>query len=313
MLHDSNPIFDLRPTLAEYKSEWWTSTIDFLKVVKDSITKELNSRIFKLEAIIQAFLKLFESSIIDSVGTLLDADTQEEFDEDYLVEEEFIRRLKEEERLLLEEERLNEEEIRVRLEEQKWLRLEEDRALEVKKKWEEDYRKRSYAFMNSDHMKQAMACCIPSKRSHSVAIRIDSWFKGCSKFDKKKESFGLIDRDMTEFLKNVKPWVEESLVCLDPPRQGWLFDEHIDLWVDYMWHVRPNDANWAMVVKLPISHEEFPIILDPEEDTPILGQCALGHFSNLVASSNLYASGLSALMIEIDLLNSGIMNVEHEL
>ncbi|GKE16266.1 hypothetical protein Tco_1423843, partial [Tanacetum coccineum] len=28
---ESNPIFDLRPTLAEYQSEWWTSTIDFLK------------------------------------------------------------------------------------------------------------------------------------------------------------------------------------------------------------------------------------------------------------------------------------------
>ncbi|GJZ31626.1 hypothetical protein Tco_0576673, partial [Tanacetum coccineum] len=56
--------------------------------------------------------------------------------EDYLVKEEFMRRLKEEKRLLLEEERMNEEEIRVRLKEQKRLRLEEDRALEVKKKWE---------------------------------------------------------------------------------------------------------------------------------------------------------------------------------
>nr|GEZ56279.1 phospholipase-like protein [Tanacetum cinerariifolium] len=132
MLHDSNPIFDLRLTLAEYKSEWWTSTNDFLQVyvprtprenlifsmrisksLKDSI-KELISRIFKLEAIIQVlgrerngdvveklqfsddfchvrvefrnelnqvFLELFESSIIDIVGTTLDADTQEAFDE----------------------------------------------------------------------------------------------------------------------------------------------------------------------------------------------------------------------------------------
>ncbi|GJZ90405.1 phospholipase-like protein [Tanacetum coccineum] len=227
---DSNPIFDLRPTLAEYKSKWWTSTNDFLQVLcrlistpntnvprsnlsslKDSIIKELNSRIFKLVAIIQvlsrerngdvveklqfsgdfchvsvkfcnelnqAFLELFESSIIDSVGTPLDTDTQEEFDEieDYLVEEEFIRQLEEEERLLLEEERLNEEEIRVRLEEQKRLRLEEVRALEVKKKWEEDYRKRSYAFRNSDHMKQAMARCAPKKRSHSVVVRTDSYY-----------------------------------------------------------------------------------------------------------------------------------------
>nr|GFB22906.1 phospholipase-like protein [Tanacetum cinerariifolium] len=62
----------------------------------------------------QAFLQLFESSVIDSVGTPLDVDTQEEFDEteDYLVKEEFMRRLEGEERLLLKEKRLNEEEIR---------------------------------------------------------------------------------------------------------------------------------------------------------------------------------------------------------
>ncbi|GJV37735.1 photosystem I P700 apoprotein A2 [Tanacetum coccineum] len=318
---DSNPIFDLRPTLAEYKSEWWTSTNDFLQVyvprtpirkpdifdaylqkvfvgpkrnslcrlfstpntnvprsnissLKDSIIKELNSCIFKLEAIIQvlgrerngdvveklqfsddfchvsvkfcnelnqAFLELFESSIIDSVGTPLDADTQKEFDEteDYLVEEEFIRRLEEEERLLLEEERLNEEEIRVRLEEQKQLRLEEVRAVEVKKKWEEDYRKRSYAFMNSDHMKQAMARCAPKKRSHSVAVRTNSWFKDLSRINSAIDNIWIseyldIYLGKPDHLRCKFPWSKEvcvdrrfwkSLVCLDPPRQGWLLDE----------------------------------------------------------------------------------------
>nr|GEX00528.1 phospholipase-like protein [Tanacetum cinerariifolium] len=254
IINDSNPIFDLRPTLAEYKSEWWTSTNDFLQVyvprnpirkpdifnaylqkvsagrkrnrlcrlistlntnvprsnissVKDSIIKELTSRIFKLEAIIQAFLEMFESSIIDSVGTPLDANTQEEVDE----------------------ERLNEEEIRVRLEEQKRLRLEEDRVLEVKKKWEEDYMKRSYAFMNYDHMKQAMTPCAPKKRSHYVAVR------------------RIVGLNATDNI-----WISEDLdIYLGKPghlrcKFSWS-KEHIDLWVDYMWHVRPNDANWAMV------------------------------------------------------------------
>nr|GEU83652.1 phospholipase-like protein [Tanacetum cinerariifolium] len=79
---DSNPIVDLRPTLAEYKFKWWASTNDYLtsntnvprsniSSVKDCIITKLNSRIFKLEAIIQI--------------------------EDYLVEEEFMRRLEEEE------------------------------------------------------------------------------------------------------------------------------------------------------------------------------------------------------------------------
>ncbi|GJZ69751.1 phospholipase-like protein [Tanacetum coccineum] len=37
------------------------------------------------------------------------------------------------------------------------------------------------------------------------------------------------------------------LVCLDPCRKGWLSEEHIDLWVNYMWHGRRENANWAMV------------------------------------------------------------------
>ncbi|GJW98968.1 hypothetical protein Tco_0180776 [Tanacetum coccineum] len=159
-----------------------------ISIVKDSIIKELNSRIFKIEDIIQVlgqernddvveelefsdefchlsvkfcdelnhdFLELFESSIIDSVGTPLDADTHEEFDEieDYLVKEKFMRWLEEEERLLLEEERLIKEEKRVRLEEQRRLMLEEERALEVKKRWDEDVSKgiRVYKF-NLDYV-----------------------------------------------------------------------------------------------------------------------------------------------------------------
>nr|GEZ70541.1 hypothetical protein [Tanacetum cinerariifolium] len=277
---ESNPIFDLRPTLAEYKPEWWTSTIDFLQVyiprtpirkhdlldaylqkvsagrernrlcrhistmitnvrrskissLKDFVIKELNSCIFKLEAIIHVlglerkggvveklkfgdefchlsgdfcdelnhdFLELFESAICNSVGTQLDADTEDVFDE-----------LEEEERLLLEEDIPIEEEKMVRLEEQKRLVIKEEMALEVKKSWGKDYRKRSYAFMNSDHMKQAMAWCAPKKRMLYVTVRTASWLQVCSKFKKKKESFGLVDPDMTEFLKNVKPWVEGRL------------------------------------------------------------------------------------------------------
>ncbi|GJW02069.1 hypothetical protein Tco_1560925 [Tanacetum coccineum] len=202
---ESNPIYELRPTLAENNCEWWTSTLDFLQVyiprtpirkpdlfdaylqkvsdsrkrnklcrlistpisnvprskissVKDCIIKELNSRIFKLEAIIQVlgqernsdvvqklefiddysglsiefcaelnhvFLQLVESSFIASVGTQSDDDTEEECHEteDFLLEEEFIRRLLEEERLLLEDEKM------VRLEDQKRLKLEQEREL----------------------------------------------------------------------------------------------------------------------------------------------------------------------------------------
>ncbi|GJT20017.1 hypothetical protein Tco_0878723 [Tanacetum coccineum] len=88
----------------------------------------------------------------------------------------------------------------------------------------------------------------------------------------KKYRQQVYDPCTAEFLKTVKPWVEDTsqilqvygqqfvdddiefyrnfwlkLVCLDPARKGWLTEEHIDLWVDYMWHVRPKNSNWAMV------------------------------------------------------------------
>ncbi|GJT59691.1 phospholipase-like protein [Tanacetum coccineum] len=44
------------------------------------------------------------------------------------------------------------------------------------------------------------------------------------------ESNHLSDQDITQFLKDVKPLAE-----------------HIELWVNYMWHVRPVEADWAMV------------------------------------------------------------------
>ncbi|GJT51345.1 phospholipase-like protein [Tanacetum coccineum] len=328
---DLSPIFDLIPTLAEGTNlNGGQVPMIFCKLcrlistantnvprsnissLKDSIIKELNSCIFKLEAIIQvlgrerngnvveklqfsgdfchvsvefcnelnqAFVKLFESSIIDNVGTPLDADTQVEFGEteDYLVEEEFIRRLEEQERLLLEEESLNEEEIRVRLEEQKRVRLVRG-IFRILMELESD--SNSITFESGERLlleeeglnEEEIRVRLEEQKQLRIigkAVRTNSWFKVCSKFDK-KESFGLVDQDMTEFLKNVKPWVKdlsrinsaidniwisedldiylgkpgylrckfpwskevcvdrrfwESLVCLDPPRQGWLLDE----------------------------------------------------------------------------------------
>ncbi|GKC23702.1 phospholipase-like protein [Tanacetum coccineum] len=255
---ESNPIYELRPTLAENNYEWWTSTLDFLQVyiprtpirkpglfdayLQKVLGRERNSDVVqKLEFIddnsglsiefcaelIHAFLQLVESFFIASVGTQSDDDTKEACHEteDFLLEEEFMRHLLKEERLFLEDERLFKEEKRVRLEDQNRLKLEQERELQVKKRWDEDYKKRSYAVMNSDHMKQAMARCAPKKRSGSVGVRNDSWVQVCRKFDKKKECFGVVDQDMTEFLKTIKPWVE----------------------VDYMWHVRPHNTSRAMV------------------------------------------------------------------
>ncbi|GKB64459.1 hypothetical protein Tco_0920645 [Tanacetum coccineum] len=244
---ESKPIFDLRPTLAEYQSEWWTITTDFLQdyvprtpmrkpdlfdaypqkvsaerkrnrfcrniitsipnvrrseisSLKDRVIKELNSRFSDefchlsgelCDELNHDFLELFDSNIFNSLGTSLDGDTSEEIDEVNYT----WTRLEEEERLLLEEKKVIQEEKRLKLEEQKRLKLEEERSLEIKKRWEEEYKKRSYAFMNSDHMKQAMARCAPKKRTHFLPVRTSSWLQLSSKFQKKKQSFGLVDRD----------------------------------------------------------------------------------------------------------------------
>ncbi|PWA19317.1 ulp1 protease family, C-terminal catalytic domain-containing protein [Artemisia annua] len=39
----------------------------------------------------------------------------------------------------------------------------------------------------------------------------------------------------------------EALLCIDEKRIGWLLDEHIDLWVWYMWYFRDSSADWSMV------------------------------------------------------------------
>ncbi|GKD25542.1 phospholipase-like protein [Tanacetum coccineum] len=38
-----------------------------------------------------------------------------------------------------------------------------------------------------------------------------------------------------------------GLACLDPAKDGWFHDCHLDLWVDLMWYFRDPDADWAMV------------------------------------------------------------------
>nr|GFA02681.1 phospholipase-like protein [Tanacetum cinerariifolium] len=217
---ESNPIFDLRPTLAVYQSEWWTSTIYFLKVyiprtpirkpdlfdayLQKVLVRERNGGVVeKLEfsdefchltgkfwdKLNHDFLELFESTICKSVRRPLDADTEEEFDEthDYILEEEFSMRLEDEERLLLEEERLIEEE------------------------------KKDISRINS----------VIDNIWISVDLNI---------------YLGQPGQLQCKFLWSTEVCVDrrfwESLVCLDPPRKGWLMDEDIDFWVDDMWHVR---------------------------------------------------------------------------
>ncbi|GJV61429.1 phospholipase-like protein [Tanacetum coccineum] len=277
-----------------------------ISMLKDHVITDLNSRIFKLEAIIQVLIRKTNGVVVDklefsedfpnpstdSETCCLDLDIDEDVDEEYLLQEQFRMKLEEEEMLLFKEEQILEEDSRLRLEEEAKMMRKEENMLEAEKFFKKDYKKRKLVLMNSDHMKHAMARVVPKKRSHCSGFTSSSWLKVSSKFKYKSIGRCVINQDMTEYLKNVKPWSEdlsrcntsidnvwltedlvlylgklnmlrcrfpwcndrmvdqkfwESLVCLNPQRTGWLLDDHIDLWVEYMWHVRPKSANWAMV------------------------------------------------------------------
>ncbi|GJY39185.1 phospholipase-like protein, partial [Tanacetum coccineum] len=50
-----------------------------------------------------------------------------------------------------------------------------------------------------------------------------------------------------------------GLCALDDNRKGWLLDEHIDLWVTYLWLTQQTDMDWAMM--RDCLEEKIPVVL----------------------------------------------------
>nr|GEZ09074.1 phospholipase-like protein [Tanacetum cinerariifolium] len=146
-------------------------------------------------------------------------------------------------------------------------RLKEEVMLHVEKEkmvnYEREKNKRRHALMNSDHWKASTSKISNCKRSQrSSDFLAYYWGAAYAMAKKDRESNHLSDQDMTQFLKDRGalrcrfPWCKdvcvdrrfwESLVCLDPTKKGWIMDEDIEWWVNYMWHVRPVEVDWAMV------------------------------------------------------------------
>ncbi|GJW28061.1 phospholipase-like, aminotransferase-like mobile domain protein [Tanacetum coccineum] len=64
----------------------------------------------------------------------------------------------------------------------------------------------------------------------------------------------------------------DSLIGLDDNRSGWLHEEHIDLWVWYMWHFRQSYQDWSMVSCnfLTLLHQEsMPLFYATDEIYPL--------------------------------------------
>nr|GEX14476.1 phospholipase-like protein [Tanacetum cinerariifolium] len=184
-----------------------TDNIVRKKWLNDLVIMELNFRLFKLETIIQ----------------------------DYLREDELRLCLEGEEIIRCEHQKLIVEENMVRLDEAKRLRLEEENMLQL----EQQKKNKQKEFMNSSHCKNLL-----SKLAHAKRIQLCSSSKKIKHKDTSRvlqsiETVWLSD-DIERFLgqsgqiKCKFPWNDDyiadrnfwlKLVCLDPARKGWLIEE----------------------------------------------------------------------------------------
>ncbi|GKD46973.1 hypothetical protein Tco_1271618, partial [Tanacetum coccineum] len=113
--------------------------------------------------------------------------------------------------------------------------------------------------MNSDHWKLSVSKISNGKRTQrSSAFSAYYWGNTFAMVEKNRPLNTLNEQDMNLFLKDVTPWVED-LSCYNRATDkvhltytfdiflGWIMDEHVELSVNYMWHFRPHEADWAMV------------------------------------------------------------------
>ncbi|GKD14787.1 phospholipase-like protein, partial [Tanacetum coccineum] len=206
---------------------------------------------------------------------------------EYLVDEELKLCSEEKERIRSEQEKRIQQEKRLRLEEEKMLRLEEEKMLqiaEVNKRKRYEFMNSTHVkniLGNFPPIKRndahSVTCKAKPKESWvkikkyrqnvndpslaELLKKVKPWVEDVSRLFHSMDTIWLSD-DIERFisqpgqLKSMFPWSDDytvsrnfwlRLVCLDPCRKGWLSEEHIDLWVDYMWHGRRENANWAMV------------------------------------------------------------------
>ncbi|GKA37303.1 hypothetical protein Tco_0723868 [Tanacetum coccineum] len=213
-------ITDLTATISELKSDWYNNFRDFFMVYlprnPPSIYNDLyEDYLNKLSASRKrAKIATKDLPIIPRLG----AEQEESWrlQEQKMMVEVFVKRLKEEVMLRVEKEKLV--------------------------NYEKEKHKRRHALMNSDHWKASTSRISNHKKSQcSSDFLAYYWGAAYAMAKKDRESNHLSNEDMTQFLKDVKPWAEE----LSRPNRA--TDRHIELWVNYMWHVRPVEADWAIV------------------------------------------------------------------
>nr|GEX20024.1 phospholipase-like protein [Tanacetum cinerariifolium] len=129
---------------------------------------------------------------------------------------------------------------------------------------EEANSRKSIDFSKSSHIKVAIERCGTNKRTYVDVlmphIEEDTVEKVLS-MDRLKKQNNVLDEFMIQMCLNLKPWKAfpwcteivvgrhfwDSLIGLDDERLGWLVDDHIELWVWYMWHFKQSCDHWSVV------------------------------------------------------------------
>ncbi|GJX24206.1 hypothetical protein Tco_0228651 [Tanacetum coccineum] len=218
-----------------------TTSVEEIRV-KDCVISQLNSRVYKLETIIKVLGH-------ERKGVLLDKSFVADF---FLnISSEYLDALNEEFHELYQTPFID------------------NRPAKNGLDYDDDLvKKRRHDLMNSDHWKVSSSKITNRKRSQRFgAFSAYYWGDTFVNVEKDRTLNALNDQDTTQFLKDVTPWVKDLSRYNKAPgrvhltdtfdiflgRQGplrarfaWCKD-HVELWENYMWHVRPQDADWAMV------------------------------------------------------------------
>ncbi|GJX05263.1 phospholipase-like protein [Tanacetum coccineum] len=242
---ESTTTTDIRPTIVEYESSWW--------IRNHVLARERNEEYGVLH-----FNDEFSSlgrEFMDSLNILFQDLIQphysdEDISNDFVVEDELRLCLEDEERMLLEQEKNIIEEQRFRVEEAKRMSI----------------------LGKLTHSKRNHVDIVPGKTNPTVK----PWVEDLSCLFHSLDTVWLTP-DIERFISqqgHVKckfPWSDDytlgrnfwlTLACLDPSRKGWLSEEHIDLWVDYMWHERPDNACLDPTRKGWLSEEHIDLWVD---------------------------------------------------
>ncbi|GKB77353.1 hypothetical protein Tco_0944248 [Tanacetum coccineum] len=157
-----------------------------------------------LDALNEEFHELCQTSFIDNRPAENGLDYDDDLLKDYLIQEEFRVKQEEKERCRLEEFKMKDALFLSNL--KKEVRVRKEKKL---LKYKEDKKKRRHDLMNSDHWKVSRSKITNGKRSQrSGAFSAYYWGDTFVNAEKDRSLNALNDQDMTQFLKDVTPWVE---------------------------------------------------------------------------------------------------------